>query len=102
MVLGYSTRIRGDQVPSQALKTAPSRPRFSSLLGASCPEDKERNCADSPSLGASGTRKQSEPPETASHAHPFASRPAYFRLFRSARRPEHLDGSPAPPPRLQK
>lgn len=83
MVLGYSTRIRGDQVPGEALKTAPSRPRLSSLLGAPCPDDKECNCADSPSLGASGTRQQSEPPETASHAHPSASRPVYFRPFRS-------------------
>lgn len=45
-MLGYSTRIRWDQVPRQALTTAPSRPRLPSL--SPCPDNKESNCAYSP------------------------------------------------------
>lgn len=50
-MLGYSTRIRWDQVPRQALTTAPSLPRLPSL--SPCP-DKESNCVYSPAWWRQG------------------------------------------------
>lgn len=45
-MLGYSTRIRWNQVPLQALTTAPSCRRLPSL--SPCPDNKKSNCFYSP------------------------------------------------------
>lgn len=103
MVLGLvaSNPVGPSPPPGTHNSTEPPAPSISSggEAGAPCPDNKKSNCADSPSLGASGTHQQaSEPPETASHAHPSASHPADFRPVQIRSRARASVRFPSPTP----